>query len=88
MNIELEFYPRNTVYAVLNYYNTIEKAEVIQSTVNIYEDKDGYIIEKVQYLILLEKYNNTLKVTEDQLFSTLDEALDRVKTEFSGDEAT
>lgn len=78
--IEHEFYPSDEVFVVLE-ETKIHKAKVIQVEADIYEKEEAFF-ERLQYLVLLEDSLDTATVEVDSIFSSLVEALDKVRQNF------
>jgi len=78
--VEHEFYPGETAFVVLN-ENTVREATVLQVDMKIYEREEAFL-EEVKYLVLLVNDSSTARVEIDQIFATVDDALDKVREKF------
>lgn len=83
--VEHEFYPGDEVYVVLQKH-TVRYAKVIQVDIKLYEKEDAVVVD-INYLVLLQhsqnaQMENTERVQIDQIFRTVDEALDAVRRKF------
>lgn len=83
--VEHEFYPGEKVFVVLKQH-TVREATVIQVDIKIYEKEEAFI-EQLEYLVLLSHENDhafetTERVDVSDIFNTVDEALEKVKSYF------
>jgi len=79
--IEYEFYPGETAYVVVN-QNTVRQGKILQVDAKIYEREEAFV-EELKYLVLLVNDMTTARVEVEDIFATVDEALDKVREKFN-----
>lgn len=83
--VEHEFFPGDEVFVVLDRH-TVRHAKVIQLDIKLYEQEEAIVVE-TDYLVLLKHSDDfymetTHRVEVDQIFRTVDEALEEVRKKF------
>ena len=85
-SVEYDFSPGDSVFVVLN-DNAIYQGRVVQVEIKIYE-REEYYVQDLRFLVAVKKLEDgkTIKTTAwvyiDEIFETLDEASDKVKSLF------
>jgi len=81
--VSYEFSPGECVYVVLD-ERRLEEAAILQVDIRIYDvDTSEVPVKDINYIVLLTKDNDSVRVSPSQVFSEIDDALNSIKLGFS-----